>query len=277
MTARDAFVALGFSDIESRIYCELLRGGPSTGYRLAGSIGKAAANVYQALEALLRRGAVMVDDKEARIFRAVAVSEVIAALESDFKKRSSLALESLQSIETVTADDRLYHLKTAAQVLERGRAMIGAARKILLFDLYPGPLDLFGPDLEKAASRGLTVAGVTYGDAPKLRIEHLHTHPRSTLSKRWPGQQITLISDASEYLVALLSEDGKSVLHSAWSDSRYLACLQHSGLASEIQAAAMAPTIPAALRSLDLLKANPPGLKQLLGRPRSKKKQESKR
>ena len=61
----------------------------------------------------------MVDDREARFFRTVAVSEVIAALESDFKKRSSLALESLQSIETVAADDRLYHLKTAAQMLER--------------------------------------------------------------------------------------------------------------------------------------------------------------
>ena len=153
--------------------------------------------------------------------------------------------------------------------------MIGAARTIVLFDLYPGPLDLFGPDLEKAASRGLTVAGVTYGDAPKLRIEHLQTHPWSSVSKRWPGQQITLISDASEYLVTLLSADGKPILYSAWSDSRYLACLQHSGLASEIQATAMARTIPAALRSLNLLESNPPGLKQLLGRPQSTKRRES--
>jgi hypothetical protein len=265
MQVAQSIAGLGFSDTESRIYCELLKSGPSTGYRLAASIGKAAANVYQALEALLLRGAVMVDDKEARVFRAVAAAELIAALENDFKRRSSVALEALKRIEISAADDRLYHLKTTGQILERGRAMISAARKIVLFDLYPGPLELFHVDLEKAAARNVFVAGVTYGDAPKLQITHLHSHPWTSVSQRWPGQQTTLVCDANEYLIALLSSDGKTVLHGSWTDSPYLACLQHTGLASEIQAATVAESIPPTLRSLGLLKANPPGLRRLLG------------
>jgi hypothetical protein len=276
MSAKDAFSALGFSDVESRTYCELLRGGPSTGYRLAAAIGKAAANIYQALESLLQKGAVMVDDKQARIYRAVPAADLLVALEQSFKLRSSEALRSLQKIAAPAADDRLYHIKTVAQVVQRGRAMIAASREILLFDLFPDPFELLRADLERAAARNVVVAGVTYGDTPALRVTHIHAHSWNSVSEAWPGQQVTIVSDAGEYLVALLSRDGESVIHGMWTDSAYLSCLQHTGLASEIQIAAIRHALPPALQSLDLLDARPSGIRRLLGEPRSDAKRRKK-
>jgi sugar-specific transcriptional regulator TrmB len=267
MTAIQAFATLGFSDVESQTYCELLRSGPSTGYRLAAAIGKAGANIYQALECLLLKGAVMVDDKRVRIYRAVPAGELIEALEQSFKSRATDALRSLQKIAAPAADENLYRLKSVAQVLQRGRAMIAVAREIVLFDLFPIPLESLRADLERAAARDVMVAGVTYGESPALRVNHLHTHSWNPVSSAWPGQQITIVSDAAEYLVALLSPDGASILHAMWTDSAYLACLQHTGLATEIQMAATRLVVPPALQSLELLNAKPLGLRRLLGQP----------
>src|SRR4051794_36879141 len=51
-------LGFGYTELESRLYCDLLRHGPAGGYRLAQRIGKAAANVYQALKSMERKGAI---------------------------------------------------------------------------------------------------------------------------------------------------------------------------------------------------------------------------
>jgi len=209
----------------------------------------------------------MVDDKQARVYRAVPAADLLAALEQSFKLRTVEALRSLQKIAAPAADDRLYHLKTVAQVMQRSRAMIAASREILLFDLFPGPLESLRADLERAAARKVVVAGVTYGDMPPLRIAHIYAHSWNPVSEAWPGQQVSIVSDAGEYLVALLARAGDSVIHGMWTDSAYLSCLQHAGLASEIQIAAIQHVLTPALHSLGLLNARPPGIRRLLGEP----------
>ncbi len=52
MSAEEELVALGFTESEARVYCELLRGSPATGYRLAQALGKAPPAIYKALASL---------------------------------------------------------------------------------------------------------------------------------------------------------------------------------------------------------------------------------
>jgi hypothetical protein len=84
----------------------------------------------------------------------------------------------------------------------------------------------------------------------------------SALHSRWPGQQVTVIADAREYLMALLSEDGEAVLHGVWSESPYLACMQHNGLSCEIRLSALGPATDP-LTHLGLLRSAPDGLMEL--------------
>src|SRR5688500_1986290 len=53
---------LGFTGLEAEVYAALLEGSPVTAYRVAQQVGKAAANVYKAVESLRRKGAILVDD-----------------------------------------------------------------------------------------------------------------------------------------------------------------------------------------------------------------------
>ncbi len=260
----EALAALGFTETEARIYCELLRGGPATGYRLAQAIGKAPANTYQALSVLAQKGAVLVDDGDTKTHRAAPPEELLAGLKRGFDARREDAQAALAGLGAPMADDRIYQLRTPAQTYERARAMIAAAREVVLFDAFPGPLAELTPELTAAAARGVIVAGLTYGAATGLPFLTVDSHGGGLIGERWPGQQLSLVADAVGHLIVLLSPDGERVKHGVWSDSAYLACIKHSGLAAEIRLSVIEAG-DADVPDLSLLRAYPAGLRRLIG------------
>lgn len=262
-SAETALAALGFSEIESRLYCELARGGPATGYRLAKTVGKAVANTYQALEVLLQKGAVVVDDREARAWRAVPPAELIASLKAGFDKRSDAAAAALARLDTPTPEARLYTLKSRDAVFAKARAMIAGAREAVLFDLFPAPFAELREALETAAAQGVKTAGLVY-EPVASPVRAVLATSAGALAERWPGLQITLAVDGREHLVALLSHDGATVLQGLWSDSPYLACLQHNALAAEIRLSA-AGLSRDGFADISLLTLRPSGLNDLIG------------
>jgi sugar-specific transcriptional regulator TrmB len=265
-----SLAALGFTETEAAVYCELLRAPASTGYRLAQSIGKAAANVYQALASLTQKGAVLVDDREAKTYRAVSPSELISALSKSFEARTAEAAKALERLHEPESDDRLYQLSTVEQVFERATAMIGQAKEIVLFDLFPEPFRRLESALTRAATQGVRVAGLLYDRTVRSPYLALHHSRSEFVLERWPGVQMNVVADASEHLIALLTRDARSVKHAVWSDSAYLACVEHSSRSSELRAEATTPAERKAVSSLALLTSYPPGLRKLIG-PRKRR------
>jgi hypothetical protein len=256
-------LTLGFTETEARTYCELLKLGRATGYRLAQAVGKAPANIYQALAALTQKGAVLLDEAEAKTYRPVPPADLLAAMETQFAARRAAAVEALTPLHAPSADDHVYQLKSASQVMEAARRLIADARETLLFDLFPEPLATLRPALEAARARGVLVAGRTY-ERPALKETLILAWPGpNVLIERWPGVQVTVVADARAHVLALLSRDGRSVLNGVGSDSPYLACVQHSSLSAEIRLAAASPKGDDPLAHISLLNARPPGLRQI--------------
>lgn len=256
-------LSLGFTETEAKTYCELLKLGRATGYRLAQAVGKAPANIYQALAALTQKGAVLLDEAEAKTYRPVPPADLLGAMERDFASRRAAAVTALAALHTPSADDHLYQLKSASQVMEAARRLIAEAKETVLFDLFPGPLATLRPELEAARKRGVKVAGRTYERPEPKETLILAWQGPNVLIERWPGLQVTVVADAEAHVLALLSRDGKQVLNGVGSDSAYLACVVHSNLAAEIRLAAVAPKGDDPLAHLSLLNAQPPGLRQI--------------
>ncbi|MFN3669537.1 MAG: TrmB family transcriptional regulator [Brevundimonas sp.] len=264
--AEQALTGLGFTELEGRLYCALLEGGPATGYRIAKRIGKAPPNVYQGLASLTQKGAVLFDDAEPRTWRAVRPPELLAAVGGAFESRRAEAKAALGGLLQPVADDRVYQISQPDQVIERARAMLEAAREIVLFDLFDAPLAALRPALEAAVARGARVAGLAYGEAAApAGVRLCRASGARAARARWPGAQLSLVVDAAEHLVALMAHDLSAVRHAVWSDSAYLSCLQHSGLSAEIRLTEMAADALAPTADLSLLGAAPRGLRALIG------------
>jgi sugar-specific transcriptional regulator TrmB len=265
-TTTDALTGLGFTETEALLYAALVEGGPASGYGLAKAVGKARANVYQSLATLMQRGAVASEDGDVQVYRATPPAELVGALERNFAGQAKAAREALAKLEKSEADDRIYHLKTVDQVIDRAVAMIGRAQQIVLVDAFAEPLALIAEALKAAAARGVVVAGLTYGAPPAGQLKLIVSTASDFALRRWPGRQLSVVTDAQEHLLALFSPDMTGVKHGVWSDSRFLACLQHSGLCAEIRLASLRTT-GEPLDEIALLESYPPGLADLVGPP----------
>lgn len=214
----------GFTSLESEIYTFLLRESPATGYRVAQAIGKAAANTYKAIESLQQKGAVLVEEGANRSCRAVPSDELLARLTRDFEWRRAEAELHLANISNPNSDDRVYTLRSRAQIIERARHMLGNAQSVALIacsahSAHP-LLDAFascsrrGVDLSIISPERLDVAAVQRTKANLL-------------------DEIRLVFDGSEYLCALFKHGKEDAVQAIWTSSPYLAICAHRGLAAE--------------------------------------------
>ena len=253
---------MGFSEIEALVYAFLVRSEPSTGYRISHAIDKPTANTYKAIAGLVQRGAVLVDEGGSRLIRAIPPDELLAGLERRERQRRETARTALASLERNDEDDRVYALRDRDQVLERARAMLARAQQIALGDLFPGPLAALAEELAAAATRGVRVVVQSYAEGGIDGVEVVPSNGRDRSLSAWPGQQLSLVVDANEHLLALFDPPLERVRQAVWSRSAFLSCLQHNHVAMEILAnSGQGSSGP--LSGISLLRSNPPGLHRL--------------
>jgi HTH-type transcriptional regulator, sugar sensing transcriptional regulator len=266
LEAASALEAMGFTALEARIYVDLLGAGAQSGYRVAQSIGKAAANTYRALETLEARGAVVCEDGERRLYRATPYAELTAMLSAEFARRAERAQNALASLEGKESDERIYRLTRPAQVYERARAMIERTREFLLIDAFPAALEELRSSIEAAASRGADVIVHAYAPQSMPGVRVIVAPRGAEVRARWPGAWLNVVADAAEALNAYVLDDQRTV--GTWTQSAYLAWVLYCGSASETglthlaELAAREPQIPLAnaLRTLDdIVRTDPPG------------------
>jgi sugar-specific transcriptional regulator TrmB len=217
----------------------LLRHSPDTGYGVAKALRKAAPNIYKAIETLEAKGALLVDRGETQTVRAVPADAFLAGLERRFDRHRREAAESLSRIPEAAPDARVYQIGTRDQLFENCRSLLQSATRVALVDAFPRTLDVLRDDFAAAAARGVDVFVKVYEpdaiDGVELILEPEHERIRG----RWPEQWIDCVTDASDYVLGLMSPDVTRVLQAVRSASPYLAYLHHSRLACEIALTAL--------------------------------------
>ncbi|MEZ4654217.1 MAG: helix-turn-helix domain-containing protein [Candidatus Eisenbacteria bacterium] len=209
----------------------------ATGYRIAQSIGKPAANVYKAIDTLIQKGAILVEEGEARLCRAVPPNELIGRLSSQYRERLDDARNALARLERIEEDERIYQIRNREQVLARAVGMLRHAESVALLDLFPVPLEALRGEIEAAARRGITVSVKVYQPATLDGVTVCEDPRGALVQDRWPGQWMNLVIDGREHLIGLLSHDGERVLQAIWSQSVYISWVYHSALGSELELA----------------------------------------
>jgi len=232
-------VGLGFTGLEAEVYAFLLQESPATGYRIAQGIGKPAANTYKAIESLEAKGAVLVEEAENRLCRAVPVEELLSRLERTFARKRERASQALTALKEPVGDDRIYQIRSREQVLERCRTMLSRGKVVALVDAFPDPLEELSPAIEAAARRGIVLGVKAYRAIAIPGVEVLVDAKGERTISSWPGQWINLVVDGHEHLISFLTPDGLGVNQAIWSGSAYLSWVYHSALASEITLAAI--------------------------------------
>jgi sugar-specific transcriptional regulator TrmB len=238
-----AFERLGLTRVEAEVYVHLVQHSPATGYAIAKAIGRTQGATYKVLASLEARGAIIVDDAEARQCRAIPPEELLGQLERRFLENKSGAADALRGLIEAPADERVYQLATIDQVFQRCHAMLTSARWIAVVDAFPGPLAKLRQDIVSAAGRGVRVAVEAYEPAelPGVRVA-LHSQPQR-IFEPLPVQWISLHIDGKEHLHAALSKEGDRVLQAIWSASLLLSWSQLGAALFAMQSFALSEVI----------------------------------
>jgi len=153
-----SLIALGFTDLEARVYAHLVTDGPGTGYRIASNTGKPVANTYKAIESLERKGAVLVEDGATRIVRAVEPERVLEALAKVHEGERKKAKSALKKAAKVHEDGRAYVVASEEQAVLRARQMLAEATVVALVRGSAENLLALKGELSDAETRGVDVA-----------------------------------------------------------------------------------------------------------------------
>ena len=276
MTATDETQALltqlGFTDTEASTYRELLRHPGSTGYGVAKATKKSQANVYGALASLAAKGAVVFDNGEVRAYRAVSPTELLPRLGKEFQERCAAAEASLRRLDSPAGEDRIYQLRNANQVYDRASGMCAAAGESIAFELFHSPFQRLSGALAAAAARGVGVAGVTFDAGDSIAGATCVLAAKAPRAQWWPGDQLTIVTDARQALVALFDRDSDAVLHAVYTDSVYLACLLHAAVVDASILNGENPPVLGTSLNKRLFGTIPGGFLQLINEQRAKKR-----
>ena len=206
--ACEMLTELGFSDYEARAYCALLDRSPANGYQVAQQSGIPRAKVYECIERLIARGAVVrVEsmDESARLYAPMDPKELIDRIERDISAtcgRARDALKRYQSNPQVV--EVLWRVVSEQDLIQRGRSLAEGAKKTLHVALWASEFDVLLPSLIDAADRGVRIALVLYGahKGVKKLQERGAGAIRHGRSKRVAlpvmGRQFVLVSDREQ-------------------------------------------------------------------------------
>lgn len=238
-----ALVALGLSELEAEIFNFLLRESPATGYRVAQALGRQFSNVYKAIESLESRGAVQVVDQQGvRYCRAVPIAEFLSRLERSFSENcaaaAALAGPTDADTDADVNDDLLYPILDRAQLFDRCRSMLRAARLVINLTACPVVAAELHDTLRAVDAR--VALGVKVFEPIELPNATVIVDPRgSSALEAGPGQWVSLNVDGREFVLGLLTYDGEQLLHGYWCRGPFQAWIHYSGHSSDLLLAAL--------------------------------------
>ncbi len=204
MAALEGLKRIGFTDNEAKVYLALLNHPGITGYEVSRLSGVPRAKVYEVLEGLAERGAVLVEPGEERnLYRALPYT----ALLGEYRRRSeSLLADLYRDLALHARPDNAPAtsvLSGLPRSLTRAAELIASARHSLLVAGRPDELQTLGPALSDAERRGVMVAVLSRGPV-RLNLQEVYVQ-----TARKVDQTLALVADGARLLlVDLTAPDG---------------------------------------------------------------------
>jgi HTH-type transcriptional regulator, sugar sensing transcriptional regulator len=153
--------ALGFSQYEARAYCALLQKSPANGHEVAKTAGIPTSKIYETLERLHQKGAVLVQRSEPTLWAPVPHRDLVAGLRQRMEATFSAVEQGLAQLGHEQDTKLTWTLSGHGHVVDSMRAVIDRAREGVTAVIPAAELAALAGPLRSAAERGVAVDLVT--------------------------------------------------------------------------------------------------------------------
>lgn len=196
---------LSLTEYEAKAYVALIKHPDSNGYELAKHSSVPRAKIYEVLDSLQRKGAILTSTTDGRqVHRALSYRDLLCRFQSSINRTVADLESELARVAQPTQTNSLYTVKGEHQTLQLAREMINSARTRLLLTGFPEDLTAILPELRAAEERGVTIHVLSFGNAA-YGLKNVFTHSvtgAQYLQVAAFGRWLAIIRDNEESLLA---------------------------------------------------------------------------
>lgn len=245
---------LGLSKLQARIYLALYLEPGQTGYKIAQGLNEPSANTYKALELLLKKGIILLDETGTnKKYSAMPIENYLNQLEIQFKTKRAVIENKLKNIKPVIAQEGIFRIENINQLYENAKAIINNAKEVLALDCSIPPLEILKQDLETAAQNGVKVIVKTSADISIPGCDIIYSKEMSSTINELPIQYLNICNPGMEHLIALLNNDNSKVVNAVLSRNRFQSIVAYNGIASEFILAKLLEMLIAGKKNSEIL------------------------
>ena len=228
-TSEDRLVAglqsLGFTAYEAKAYRALLAlAAPAKGYEIARAAGMPTSKIYETLQKLAAKGAVMVNASAPVTYAAVPHRDLTARLRERTEATLAAIETELAAVPPGGEPGLTWTVAGAENVHDLLRRVTDRAERSLFAALWDAEISHLTPALEAAHKRGVELQVAIYGAAMlKVPFSYDLTLCGASAEERLAGRRLAvLIRDGVE---AVASETHPAGSEAIWSENRVFALL----------------------------------------------------
>jgi HTH-type transcriptional regulator, sugar sensing transcriptional regulator len=200
-------LAVGFTEYEAKIYLELLRDNPATGYQLAKNAGVPRSMVYEALGRLRNRGAVL-ETLEARatLYRPLPPDMLLDNHAREQQQLLEGLREGLSQLYHAPDEERLWTISGQQSLYSYAMQMIRESKDSLMVVLPDPELDILRAELVQTEARGVAISALLTGQGTLEIGQVAHHSPLESEIQQLTGM-LMVVADNQEVLIAGTARD----------------------------------------------------------------------
>jgi sugar-specific transcriptional regulator TrmB len=209
---------LGFSEYESKAYCALLERAPANGYEIAGASGIPRSKVYEVLDKLVDRGAIVKAEGGGPKVTAYAPTHpraLIDSLKTDFDHTCASARTAIDSfVDHDHVAEVFWRIVSTDELIRRAGHLADQAASTLHVALWSDEFGEVHPRILEALKRGVRVALVLYDPHEALKQVReagasaiLHSETKHEIESV-VGRQFVMAADHQCCLTGTILPDG---------------------------------------------------------------------
>jgi HTH-type transcriptional regulator, sugar sensing transcriptional regulator len=160
-----ALIRLGFSQYEAQAYCALLQRSPMNGHEVGKLSRVPPSKIYETLQRLDAKGAILMHRSEPVRYAAVPYAEVLTRLRERFEGDLELVNRGLSNLPATRELGLVWSLRERSAIITAFRTTIDSARQTLFAAVWDEEIEPLRDAIESAAARGVDVHVAIYGTA----------------------------------------------------------------------------------------------------------------